>query len=61
MEENLDIRLSLRVQLRHPVNKKRLAAMIREAVESWGGSLHPEDELFNGVKRVTVAYPKVAP
>lgn len=61
MDNDLDLRLTLRVQLRHKVNKRRLATHIRDAVENWGGSLHPSDELFDGIKRATIAFPKVSP
>jgi hypothetical protein len=61
MDNDLDIRLSLRIQLRHRVNKKHLQAHIKDAIENWGGQYHPSDELFDGVKRVSTSYPKVCP
>ena len=42
--------LVLRLKLRHTVSGPELRAMIEEAVESWGGSLHPDDPLFNAVE-----------
>lgn len=40
----------LRVKLRHSVSNVELREMIEEAVESWGGSLHPDNPLFNAVE-----------
>jgi len=42
--------LVLRIKLHHSVPNTDLRQMIEEAVESWGGSLHPDDPLFSAVE-----------
>jgi hypothetical protein len=47
---DIEVTLTVDLKLRHPVNMRELKAHVKQAVECWGGSLHPEDSLFDGVK-----------
>lgn len=49
-----EVRLMVNLKLRHPISKSDLNQHVREALLSWGGSLHPDDPLFNGIAAVTV-------
>ena len=49
MAQDLEVTLTVRLKLRHPVNMRELKAHVKEAVEHWGGSLNPMDPLFDGV------------
>lgn len=61
MGDELEIRLNLKIELRHKVNRRQLQRLVSEAVQYWGKQYAPDDELFDGVKKVTVSFPKVSP
>ncbi len=42
--------LTVDLVLRHPVNMRELKAHVKDAVQSWGGQLHPSDPLFDGIQ-----------
>lgn len=53
-----DVEVTVRIKLRYPldeIGRLRLRGHIIDAVGSWGGSLHPDDLLFDGVEKVTTS------
>lgn len=49
------VRVTLTIGLQYPIEmigRGNLKSLIEDAVRSWGGSLHPDDYLFDAVSRV---------
>ena len=46
----IEVTLLVKLTLKHPVNLRELKTHVKEACEAWGGALHPEDPLFDGIE-----------
>jgi hypothetical protein len=53
-----EVTMTIRIKLRHPIPRRELRTHVKEAVESWGGGLHPDDPLFDGIVKVVTAITK---
>jgi hypothetical protein len=52
----MKVKVTVTLDLRYPlecVGKRRLRDHIIDATSSWGGQCHPEDPMFDIVKKVT--------
>jgi hypothetical protein len=52
------VQVTLTIDLAYPIKdigRRKLREHIEGAVECWGGQLHPDDPLFDGIQSVTTS------
>lgn len=49
-----EVILTVKIELRHPVNLVELKSHVKMAVQAWGWGLHVDDPMFDAVRRATV-------